>query len=126
MKKNMNLIAQTPLGNITGEGPLGLQFNTPHEAPLILANLISIVIGFLTLIASIYFIFIIIIGAIGWMSAGGDKGTIEQARKKLTNGLTGLVIVVSAIFLLRLVGTLLALPLISNPANLIYTIAPIP
>lgn len=69
--------------------------------------LISRVIGVMTVIAGIWFIFTLLIGAIGWLTSGGDKGAVEAARKRISNGLTGLIIVVISIFIVSLVGRFL-------------------
>jgi ABC-type transport system involved in multi-copper enzyme maturation permease subunit len=69
--------------------------------------LISRVIGVMTVIAGIWFIFTLLVGAIGWLTAGADKGAVEAARKRISNGLTGLIIVVISIFILSLVGRFL-------------------
>jgi hypothetical protein len=38
----------------------------------------------------------LIMGGITWITAGGDKGKLEEARSKITNGIIGLAIVASA------------------------------
>lgn len=38
----------------------------------------------------------LIMGGITWITAGGDKGKLEEARNKITNGIIGLAIVASA------------------------------
>ena len=44
----------------------------------------------------------ILYGGITWIMAGGDKGKLEEARAKITNGIIGLAVVASswAIYLL--------------------------
>lgn len=48
-------------------------------------------IGFI--VAVIIFVFVILLGGISWMSAGGDKQKVEDARGKITNGIIGLFVV---------------------------------
>ena len=104
-----------PQGGFTGFGKLGLKDGSlATNADVTLGNFISSVIGVMTIVAILWFVFIFITGAIGYMTAGGDKGAIEAARKKILNGLVGLVIVIIAIFVLRLVGYLLGIPNILN------------
>ncbi|MFH2085895.1 MAG: hypothetical protein ABII21_03880 [bacterium] len=38
----------------------------------------------------------LILGGVTWITAGGDKGKLEEARNKITNGIIGLAIVASA------------------------------
>jgi len=121
------LLAQQEInipGNIEGFGPLGLEGRNPSAAGGIFNNFISSAIGLLTVVAGLWFLFLIIIGAYGWMSAGGDKAKIEEAKKKLVNGLVGLIIVVVAVFLLDLVGSLLGLPYILDPGRFIFDVSP--
>jgi len=58
------------------------------------------------------------------MSAGGDKAQLEAARKRLTSGITGFVVVIMAVFIIRFIGSLLGLEDILNPAYLIDVISP--
>lgn len=115
-----NLIAQQgkDIGPpLRGFGPLGLEGG--EAAPTVFTNLISGAIGLMTIIAGIYFIFILIAGAIAWLSSGGDKVAVENARKRITSGITGLIIVVAAIFIFRLIATLLGVEDILDPASFI-------
>lgn len=115
-----NLIAEN-IGNdiLRGFGPLGLETGGAEEAPSLFNQLLSVVIGVLTIVASIWFIFLFITGAISYMSAGGDKGKIETATKKMTTGLIGLAIVIAAIFIINFVGWAFGLEFILNPASFV-------
>jgi hypothetical protein len=109
----------SPEGGFKGFGKLGLQGDSSaSNASGTFSNFISSVIGILTIIAFIWFIFLFITGAISYMSAGGDKTAIESARKRIVNGLVGLVIVIAAIFIIRLVGYLIGIPDILNFVSL--------
>jgi len=115
-----NLIAQQGQNvgpPLRGFGPLGLEGG--GDAPSVFTNIISGAIGLMTIIAGIYFIFILIAGAIAWLSAGGDKGAVENARKRITNGIIGLVVVIAAIFIFRLITTILGVEDIRDPASFI-------
>ena len=59
-------------------------------------------------------IFTIITGAVSIISSGGDKQALESARKRITNGIIGLVIVLVAIFIIQIVGYLLGIDDILN------------
>ncbi len=52
-------------------------------------------IGLAFIIGSVIFLFIIIVGAIQWISSGGDKNAVEGARGKITNAIIGIVILFS-------------------------------
>lgn len=113
-----SLIAQAqngiPLGQLKGFGPLGLEGGLASNAGITFTNFINSAIGLMTIIAIIWFIFVFFIGAIGIISAGGDKGKVESSRKNITNGIIGLAVVVAAIFAIKLIGFLLGIPDILN------------
>ncbi len=68
---------------------------------VIVARIINIFLGLLSVIA----VGIVIYGGITYMTAGGDEGKVEDARKILMNGAIGLVIVLSAFAISRFVLT---------------------
>jgi hypothetical protein len=103
----------------SGFGDLGLEGKASQSAPSVFNTFLSSAIGLLTVIAGIYFIFLFMFGAIGMMSAGGDKAAMESARKKISTGLLGLVIVISAIFVISLLGYLLGLDIL-NPFGALF------
>ena len=102
----------SPDGGLEGIGPLAKPGSAGGAIDLF-TKVISNIIGFLTIIAGLWFVFQFVLGAIGWLSAGGDKVKVEAAQKKLTQGIIGLVIVVAAIFLVDLIGTILGLNVLS-------------
>jgi hypothetical protein len=114
-----NLLAQEgeKIGEpMTGIGTLG----TPGSGAVnLFASFLTSVIGLMTIIAIIWFIFTLITGAIGIMSAGGDKQSLENAQKRITTGLIGLVVVIAGIFLVDLVGRLIGIPNILDIKSLV-------
>ena len=111
-----------PSGGFSGFGKLGLQGEINNDPIGNFTGLISSVIGIMTLVAIIWFIFLLISGAISYMSSGGEKGAIESARKKITNALVGLVIVIISIFIIKLVGYLMGIPDILDFPGMFMTI----
>jgi hypothetical protein len=102
--KDINI---APDGGFTGFGKLGLKDGSlATNADLTFSNMISTLIGVMTVVAAIWFLFLLITGAIGYMSSGGDKAAIETARKKILNAVIGFVIVIAAIFIIKLIGFL--------------------
>jgi len=55
------------------------------------------------MIGVVIFLFMLITGAIKWISSGGDKQAIEEARGKISNALIGIVILFSVFAILALV-----------------------
>ena len=104
-------------GNITG-GDEFINFSEPFNTfNLVLPS----IVGVITTVAIIYFMFLIITGALAYMGAGGDKGRLEEARKKLMSGVAGLIIVIAAIFIVSLVGELMGIDFL-NPGNIFESI----
>lgn len=108
---------------ITGPGPLGAP---GADAPSLFNRVLSSAIGLITIIAFIYFMFALITGAIGIITAGGDKVKLEDSRRRLTTGIIGVVVVVAAIFIVDLIATLLGIPDFLDPGGLIANLTPGP
>lgn len=99
----MNKLADISLGKLSGYGPLG---ENVGNGVSVFSNFLSSAIGLLTIIAGIWFIFTFFIGAIGIITAGSDKQALENSRKKIVTGIIGLVVTISAIFVVKLIGTI--------------------
>ena len=54
------------------------------------------------IIGSVIFFFNLIMGAIQWMSSGGDKQALESAREKITHALIGIVILFAVFAAIKL------------------------
>src|SRR5687767_10111091 len=55
---------------------------------------ISVIITLMTTLAGLIFLFQFLLGAISWISAGGEQKKISDARDRITQGVIGLVIIV--------------------------------
>ncbi len=122
----MPQITGTPLGNIEGLGPFGnptaAGLNNPLTAMGKLTGALSAVIGLMTVVAAFWFFITFITGGISWITAGGDKTKLTQARDKLTNAFVGLVIVVAGWAVLALAGEFFGWENILMPDSVIHTI----
>ncbi len=123
----LNLLAGTPIQIAPSGG-----FVLPTEGPLspgnnptgVFAKFISGIIGVMTIIAVIWAVFTIITGAISIIGSGGDKQALESARKRITTGIVGLVIVLVSLLIIELVGYFLGLKDILNIEKLFSLINP--
>lgn len=84
------MILQSPVFN---PAIPALKDKTPADIPGLFGRLFSGIIGVMLFGATIWVFFQLILGGISWMSSGGDKGKMEEARHRLTNAITGLFIV---------------------------------
>jgi len=99
-----------PQGGFRGFGPLGLENNEAFNADSVFVKFLSSTLGLMSIIAIIWFLFLLITGGYGYMTAAGDKGKLESAHKKIISGLVGLLVVVFGIFIIKLIGWLIGIP----------------
>jgi len=88
-----------PDGGLTGPG-IKPEANLGDQ----IAGIISTVIGILTVIAIIWFIIEFIISGFLLISSAGDQEKTAEAKKRLTQSLMGLVIVIGAMLLFTIVS----------------------
>ncbi len=68
-----------------------------------IVELIRVAVGIVLVVGAVIFFFMLITGAISWMTSGGDKGKIEEARQKISNALLGIVLLIATWAIVRLV-----------------------
>lgn len=86
-------------------------------------RLINNVIGFITLLAGLIFLIMVLSAGLAWVTAGGDKGKTESARTQMTNAAIGLIVVIAAYGITGVVGRVLGLDIL-NPIQVIQRLAP--
>lgn len=60
-------------------------------------------IGLIFVVGIIFFLFMMLLGAITWISSGGDKAAIEGARGRITNAAIGVVLLLSTFALFKII-----------------------
>lgn len=65
---------------------------------------VSNIIGGMFLVAFILTLIFIMTGAIHWITSGGDKASLENARNKIIHALVGLIVIASAWAVMLVVG----------------------
>ncbi len=121
----MKLLAQggTDIGTIGGGGlgPFGQNPATSGTTAMEqVTGAVSSVVGFMTVLAGIWFLFQLLIGGYEWISSSGDAKKLEAARNRLSHGFVGLIIIVAAWALLAVVGQFLGFDiLVSSPGTII-------
>ena len=91
----MNGIVNPALGN-------NLQNLTGAE---FFARFVPMAVTLLLIAAAVVFVFIMILGAISWITSGGDKQQVESARGRILAAVIGLVILFAVWAIIRLLGT---------------------
>src|SRR3990170_8557356 len=64
----------------------------PDDICVLISNVLSFIYG----IAGVIALVLLVLGGIQYMSSGGDKIAVEQARGRITSAIVGLVIVFGA------------------------------
>jgi len=101
---NKLLTVKYILPGLTDKSP-----TTNAQATTMFEKLASNLIGVLTIVAVIFFAVQIIFAGYSFMSSAGDEKVMETSRKKLTNGVMGLFIVIVAVGIASLIAKLLGL-----------------
>lgn len=76
-------------------------------------KLISLFITLLFTVGLIAFTFMFLIGAVKWITSGGDKGQVESARGQITQAITGLVVLFLTYAVATLIKTIFGIDLIN-------------
>lgn len=84
-----------------------------------LETFISKMVGMLTAVAGIAFLLYFLIGALSWITAGGDKGKTDSAQKQMTNAAIGLIAVVVAYFIAAIISFVLGIDFL-NPITILH------
>ena len=70
---------------------------TPQDPRLLAARIINVILGFLGIVV----LGLILFSGFQWMTSGGDEKKIGDAKKRLTNAVIGLIIILAAWSLTR-------------------------
>lgn len=75
-----------------------------------LGTLISNLIAVAIIIAALMTFFYLILGGLQWLTSGGDKAGIEQARSRITSAFIGLFLVMAAWVIMTLTADFFGFP----------------
>lgn len=122
-----NLLADVTLGRLgglEGFGPFAnLDLTNITASAGAFSTIVSNLIGLMTVVAGLWFLFSFIAGAFGFSSAGGDTEKMNKATSRITSALTGLAVVVLAYALISLIGRFLGFDIL-NPQDVIKLLSP--
>lgn len=68
-----------------------------------LSRLISLFVSLALIAGSVIFVFMLLFGAIEWMTSGGDKAAAENARSRITKAVIGIIILFSVFAIVKVV-----------------------
>lgn len=101
MIKKLLAQAAHPLPAIEPPAPISIEGDTPVNQ---LENILSTIIGVMTVIGIIWVVFQILSAALAWIGSEGDKAKIAQARSQITQAIIGLVLIFCALSLISIIG----------------------
>jgi len=90
--------AQTPVTVNINPPTAGVNPNV--DVGIILTNALTI----LFFVAALVVVFMVVLGAFQWITAGGDKDSLGKARERITQALIGFVILALAWLIVKVVG----------------------
>ncbi len=83
----------------------------------------SNLIGLLTTVGGLMFMLYFILGGLSWITAGGDKAKVDDAKAKMTNAAIGLIVIIAAYAISYIVGQVLGINIL-EPAEILDTLNP--
>lgn len=87
------------------------QFGLGH-ADSALTNVITTVWRTAITLGGLALLVMLIIGALGWITAGGDKGQIEASRERITQSIIGMFILAGTVAISAFIGKMLGINLL--------------
>jgi hypothetical protein len=115
---NLNRIIK-PLNDYSGGmiQPPSPKWNTdsgvnPDIAAQNLENIMSIVIGSITITAVLFFIVYFFIGGFKMATAGDSKDKFDKGKDQIIHGTLGLILIVASYSLIGLIGTLVGIDIL--------------
>jgi len=101
-----------PLGTFEGLSSLQPKITPGGKISLAstpFAQILSSLVGFLTLIGGLFFLIYFMIGGLNWIMAGGKPENIQKAQDTMTNAVIGLIIMVAAYSIAFIVSQVLGI-----------------
>lgn len=105
-------------GNLEGIVNKALPFTYNMGGIDVLSRFIQSAVGLTFVIAIVSFLFLILWGAVQWITSGGDKGAVQAAQSKISNAIIGLIVLFATFAILALVGYFFNIPSLQLPFSL--------
>lgn len=112
------LAQQLPLEPIQGPTSPYVPDSSQADASSYLSTaetILSNVLAILSIIGAIMFAINFLLGGLNWISAGGDQGKIDKAKKQMTGAAIGLIIIAASYAITSIVGAVTGIEIL-NPA----------
>lgn len=119
-----SLLAQQSLGRYRPPADTFQPGNSALSTGEAVNKFISNTVGFLTILGGVTFMLYFFFGALQWVLAGSDDGKVETAKKQMTNGAIGLIIIILSYGIIAIFGRILGLDLL-DPGQQIIQFNPV-
>lgn len=116
-----SLIADQNLGTLDAPSNSfggGIAIQDPTATLSSLETILSVIIGTLTVVASIFFVIFFFLAAFKWQTAGGDAAKVQKARDEMVQGVIGMILIVAAYGIIGIIGSIIGVRFL-EPAELI-------
>lgn len=90
--------------SVPNYGEIAPPSGVPSGGLLKLEQILQVGLTLAIILALVLTIFFIIFSGIQWITSGGDKQKLQAARNRLTYTIVGLIVILLAIFIIRLIG----------------------
>lgn len=102
---------------LTLPGDTPVKIVTPDGVPsnIQLVGLIRLVIEVLMVVGVILALMFLLYGGLYWMQAGGNKESVEKARKMIIYAIVGLIIMSLSLVIVNVFTTAIGVPNLFNP-----------
>lgn len=111
----MNLLAQE-IGN-PALGPALQGFAGSEGGSAFFSALLPKFVTLVLIGGALIFFFMLIFGSIQWISSGGDKQSLENARAKITQALIGIIILFASFALIQFIESFFGINILTLDIN---------
>lgn len=104
MLTHSKVLAQA-LPNVTS-APVALGFTIPT-----FSEVLTFIIRFFFIVAGLVAIIYLLLGALAWITSGGNKENVDKAREKIQNALIGVILIFAVLAIIGVVENIFSLGL---------------
>jgi hypothetical protein len=91
---------------------IGTLGNPGSTGGIFLSKGIPAAVGLAFVVGALIFFFMLVWGAIQWITSGGDKQALESARGRITSALVGLVLLFAALAIIKFIESFFAIDIL--------------
>lgn len=106
---NIDLFNQAKTQQLPGRNEISNILQPEVGLGNLVAHILNIMMTVAALAVFIYFLW----GAIGWVTAGGDKGKLEEARNRITTSIIGIIVLASIVAVFKVLQLVLGIEVLT-------------